>query len=209
MTPHDTFPASSETEGWEAVERAVARAVAGTGFDHADIPLCERAARWNGSLVKVLEGAGWTVERRGEGLAPKPMAQIAALETDRRRLILYIPFLRWVAASWNNGRGRSSLGPLADLPLLDAFGPITETDRALWLEVMALTHEFFHALDCDASLRGEFLGPGSEGMGRWAVGGAREDSTPQGDRVEREAREREAHRFVSVAMGLLLGKRHT
>lgn len=210
MSPRDTSIVSSETEWMGAVERAVARALdRGDGAAGERLPSVDRAVRWIGFLATLLEGAGWSVERRGGDLPPRRMAQIAALEVDRRRVVLYIPFLRWIADSFSNGVGQDALGLLSDLPVFGAFVPMTEADRVVWVEAMALTHEFFHALDCDASLRGEFLGPRYDGAWAGATGEAGDGTKRQDSAAGREALEEAAHRFVAVALDLLMNSGHS
>lgn len=84
------------------------------------------------------------------------MAQLAAIEADGKRVILYVPFLRWIAANWEgpnaSGPALAGLAEAAHSAVASILGALPESDRARSLESLALAHEYHHILDGDVEL---------------------------------------------------------
>jgi len=91
-------------------------------------------------LVNWLRARGWSVIEKGPEEPPLPMAQLAAAEADGRKVILYVPMLRFLAEQTvaNQDRGGAQQDHSgAGLQSEDAF---------LQWKCAALAHEIFHVL---------------------------------------------------------------
>ncbi len=99
---------------------------------------------------RILRESGWTLEVRGSGDPPRPMAQLGAAEVDRRRVVLYDPFLRWIA-SRVGGRSGPRLLPAA---IVNRIRSLPLEEREAWVRVAVLSHELFHVL-LDRENRGD------------------------------------------------------
>jgi len=177
-----TFPLAASA-GCSTPEKTIQAALAGL----LEMKPPTTAGEWIRRMEGALDEAGWTVERRGQTQTPRPMAQLGAVETANRQIVLYLPFLRWISIRWDDevARGLFVHAMPAD-SWTRRLAVLTESERIDWTEALALTHEFVHALQADSMLARRLA----------EVPGGAEPACGGSNRQEAEG---SAHRLVSLA----------
>jgi hypothetical protein len=117
-------------------------------------PINGRTDRANRTLTALLTSLGWTIQTFGEHESPRPMAQLAACEPHKRRVILYLPFLRWIAERWK-AKGsvpQEIAGQDLESPLHRPIPSSSLSQCVAILQVEALAHEAFHVFGVQPEL---------------------------------------------------------
>lgn len=116
-------------------------------------------------LEAVIRAWNWSVNDVESEAPPRPMARLAEADPVRRRIVLFSPYLRYLAAS----AGIAASPPLApewegELSRLagEPWRRLAPANRESWLRAAALAHELFHLFDCEAEAELESEGK-SEG----------------------------------------------
>ncbi len=114
----------------------------------------DRARRAGRILATLLAELRWTLRTLGQNDPPRPMAQLAVTEPEKRHVVLYTPFLRWIAGQWStNGvlpQEIARWNPMIQIACetgqsgLELCGAI--------LEVWAVAHEAFHVFHIEAEM---------------------------------------------------------
>lgn len=108
-------------------------------------------ARLERVLETTLSARGWSIEERDDSVGARPMAQAAAMDTANRRVVLYLPFLRWLALL-DTPPERIPAQWVRDAEIITALpgSELSAARRERVFRALALAHELFHVLDEEA-----------------------------------------------------------
>lgn len=108
-------------------------------------------ARLERVLETTLSARGWSIKERDDSAGARPMAQLAAMDTADRRVVLYLPFLRWLARDDTPPEHIPDGWPAAAEVIIGLpHSEISPARRERIFRALALAHELFHVLDEEA-----------------------------------------------------------